>query len=258
MHRQWQQYQLITAENEGKSAASKPNAKESSASSTGLDSQEQQKRDAEVTQPEEEFPLEEFFDFDALFPTLDNPTAEELILADEHLEESPSTTQPESLDSCEGSPAEDSPPSIVFSSALFERPLKLGSPAATSQKPFLRPFPPQRQETKEPSFVLFSCYHFVSASVIWGMGQDDSRYLEQRGCLSLPEKAILDQFIQQYFLHVHPIIPIINEGDFWAMYHSQPGEAKWTGTFPLVILQAMIFVACPVSSTFQSVIKEMI
>lgn len=253
MYRQWQQYQLITAEKararETDHESSKSNTMESTVSPVALDDQEKQKTGAEVTQPDEEFPLEDFFDVDALFASLDdNPTEEEITLTNEHLEPTPNNSQPESPDNCEGYPMDDNLPSIAFSSALFDRPLQLGSPIATTQSPFLRLLPPRRQEAKEPSFVLFSCYHFVSADVLWGLGQDDSRYLEERGCLYLPEKTALDEFLHHYFLHVHPIIPLINEGDFWAMYHARPGEAKWTGSFPLVTLQAMIFVACPVCS----------
>ncbi|KAL2678472.1 hypothetical protein Neosp_009218 [[Neocosmospora] mangrovei] len=55
----------------------------------------------------------------------------------------------------------------------------------------------------------------------------------------------MDEFVQQYFLHVHPTLPLINEQDFWAMYNAQPAEAMSTGRLSLVVVQAMMFLACP-------------
>ncbi|RSM06729.1 hypothetical protein CEP52_005585 [Fusarium oligoseptatum] len=95
------------------------------------------------------------------------------------------------------------------------------------------------------NFVLFSSYSFVSADTLWNLDGEEMTFLEKQRCLYLPAQAAMDEFVQQYFLHVHPTLPLINEQDFWAMYNAQPSEAMSTGRVSLVVIQAMIFLACP-------------
>lgn len=55
----------------------------------------------------------------------------------------------------------------------------------------------------------------------------------------------MDQIVRQYFLHVHPLLPILNEGDFWEMYYNKrSGESM---SMSLLVFQAMMFVSCNVS-----------
>ncbi|KAM5373450.1 hypothetical protein ACJZ2D_006944 [Fusarium nematophilum] len=206
------------------------------------------KSGAELT-PLKELQLDELFDMDAFFPSLDVEQPEGPLMALDPKNEclkgtpnsNPSDTQTESLDSGRGVDTA----SIACSTTVFGTPPQLHRPVATTEKPLSRLPPCQSKDPRDSPLVLFSCYHFVSAEVIWSLDQDDSRYLERRGCLHLPAKPALDEFVQQYFLHVHPILPLINEGDFWAMYRSPPCEATNADRLSLVVLQAMIFVACP-------------
>jgi hypothetical protein len=68
----------------------------------------------------------------------------------------------------------------------------------------------------------------------------DVNYLESQGCFRVPTREILDEFVQQYFLHVHPVLPMLNEGDFWDMYgnsgHGGSGEK-----ISLLVFQSMLF-----------------
>lgn len=63
----------------------------------------------------------------------------------------------------------------------------------------------------------------------------------------MPIRPLLDEFVQQYFLHVHPILPVVNEGDFWDLYD---GDGRHSPKEPITLLlfQAMLFAA----STFIS------
>ncbi|KAJ3460955.1 hypothetical protein MRS44_011822 [Fusarium solani] len=101
------------------------------------------------------------------------------------------------------------------------------------------------QQPRVSNFVIFSSYSFISADTLWSLDKEDMAFLEHRRCLYLPARAAMDEFVQQYFLHVHPTLPLINEQDFWAMYNAQPAEAMSTGRLSLVVAQAMIFLACP-------------
>ncbi|ORY69028.1 uncharacterized protein BCR38DRAFT_472437 [Pseudomassariella vexata] len=66
--------------------------------------------------------------------------------------------------------------------------------------------------------VLFSSHSFLNMWKVLDIGHGDIRYLESQGCLRVPTKSILDEFLRNYFLHVHPMLPLLNERDFWDMY----------------------------------------
>lgn len=94
--------------------------------------------------------------------------------------------------------------------------------------------------------MLFSCFPFIEADALYRLPPEDATFLEQKGCFHIPTRTILDEFMQQYFLHIHPIFPLLNERDFWTAYSARtPGGAR----IPLFLMQAMLFTASPVSST---------
>lgn len=95
--------------------------------------------------------------------------------------------------------------------------------------------------------VRFSNYSFINECNFDNLSTKDFKYLESMGCLHLPMKPMRDEFVQQYFTHIHPLLPILNEGDFWEAYVDQPlgnGPGSTEGQLPLVIFQAMLFVCC--------------
>lgn len=74
----------------------------------------------------------------------------------------------------------------------------------------------------------------------------DVNFLDSQGCLRVPTRPILDEFVQQYFLHVHPLLPFLNEGDFWNLYCHQ-GSGGTGEKMSLLVFQAMLFSCCNVS-----------
>ncbi|KAI8630122.1 hypothetical protein F5Y19DRAFT_54054 [Xylariaceae sp. FL1651] len=91
--------------------------------------------------------------------------------------------------------------------------------------------------------ITYSYYPFLSVSNFHNILPQDVNYLESQGCLRVPTRAILDEFVQQYFLHVHPLLPLINEGDFWEMYCHQGSEGP-TEKISLLVFQAILFSCC--------------
>ncbi|KAH6988264.1 hypothetical protein BKA56DRAFT_478708, partial [Ilyonectria sp. MPI-CAGE-AT-0026] len=87
--------------------------------------------------------------------------------------------------------------------------------------------------------VIYTYYRFLSADDLDSCPPEDLNYLESQGCFHIPEREHLDQLVQQYFLHVHPILPLLSESDFWKIYNQQeqPVEQK----FSLLVLQALMF-----------------
>lgn len=74
----------------------------------------------------------------------------------------------------------------------------------------------------------------------------DVDLLEQEGCFHVPNRSILDELIREYFLHVNPILPILNEGDFWEAYAHQGSLPSQWPHLSLFVFQAMLFVSCSV------------
>ncbi|WKT54473.1 hypothetical protein QSH57_005057 [Fusarium oxysporum f. sp. vasinfectum] len=94
--------------------------------------------------------------------------------------------------------------------------------------------------------VTYSYFHFLTISNLHIIPSSDVNYLESQGCLHVPMRPMLDDFVEQYFLHVHPMVPIIDEGDFWDMYaqNKMDRDGGSTDTISLVLFQAMLFSSC--------------
>lgn len=109
------------------------------------------------------------------------------------------------------------------------------------------------QSTLFGSEVTYSYYAFLGVNNLWKLPPHDASYLELQGCLRVPKKTILDEYVKQYFLHVHPIMPLINEGSFWELYGSTPAEESRLEKMSLLVFQAMLFAACAVSRGITSI-----
>lgn len=102
-----------------------------------------------------------------------------------------------------------------------------------------------RQRMLHANSVVYTYYPFLTLDNLYNCLPQDVDFLEAEGCLHLPTRAIMDQIVRQYFLHVHPLLPVLNEGDFWEMYYNKGlGE---TPKMSLLVFQAIMFVSCNVS-----------
>lgn len=94
------------------------------------------------------------------------------------------------------------------------------------------------------SDVTFSYYPFLEANNLHNILPQDVSYLELQGCFRVPIKTLMDEFVKQYFLYIHPMTPILNEGRVWEMYGAQPAGPD---RLSLLVCQAVLFSACSVS-----------
>jgi hypothetical protein len=100
--------------------------------------------------------------------------------------------------------------------------------------------------------VVYTNYSFLGLGNITSLSPVDLNFLESQACLRVPTREILDEFVQQYFRHVHPFLPILHEGDFWRLYC--PPTVDGLGvivspqpvTISLLLLQAMLVTSCNV------------
>ncbi|KAF5968516.1 cutinase transcription factor 1 beta [Fusarium coicis] len=91
------------------------------------------------------------------------------------------------------------------------------------------------------SHITYTYYPFLALDMP-GLEPSDVHYLESQMCLSVPTPDVLDDFIREYFLHVHPGLPLLDEADFWAVY-SGDKEPCGESTISLFLFQAMLFAA---------------
>lgn len=96
-----------------------------------------------------------------------------------------------------------------------------------------------------PASISYHYFPWIAAYNISSCLPNDVIQMHSEGCFDLPTHKILDQFVEQYFLHVHPLLPLLNEADFWNLYSSRQ-TADWE-PISLLVVQAMIFASSNVS-----------
>ncbi|KAM5369085.1 hypothetical protein ACJZ2D_009180 [Fusarium nematophilum] len=71
-------------------------------------------------------------------------------------------------------------------------------------------------------------------------------FLESQMCFHVPAEPLLDEFLRHYFLFVHPMLPMLNEGMFWEDYEISTVFGDYNQhRVPILLLQAMLFAASP-------------
>ncbi|KAF9885681.1 hypothetical protein FE257_012663 [Aspergillus nanangensis] len=96
----------------------------------------------------------------------------------------------------------------------------------------------------QKNHVTFSSYPFLELKGFSGLVPEDVAFLSAKGCLEIPERALLDEFVRQYFLHVHPCMPLIDEAVFWKYYREGP-QGTEAPRLSLLFFQALLFASSP-------------
>lgn len=132
--------------------------------------------------------------------------------------------------SCDGSPAANT---HVLSALLQQH----SDPIADEEEPACGP---------GTSDINFAVYRFIRTDFLLTVQQADIKYLEDQACLRVPRRELMDEMLNQYFRHIHPLLPVLNEAEFWAMYHPVKYRANhsWTRSISLFVLQSMLFACC--------------
>jgi hypothetical protein len=103
-----------------------------------------------------------------------------------------------------------------------------------------------RDHTQARSDITYAYYPFLCIGNLSSLHPDDVNYLESQGCFKVPESNSLDELLRVFFRYAHPILPVVNEAEFWSAYDSTNTDGK-TNRVPVVLIVAMLFVACNVS-----------
>lgn len=105
---------------------------------------------------------------------------------------------------------------------------------------------PSHDHTQARSDVPSAYYPFLCISNLSSLHPDDINHLESQGCFQVPESNCLDELLRGFFRYAHPILPVLNEAEFWSAYDSPITVGK-ANRVPVVLISAMLFVACNVS-----------
>ncbi|KAL5339939.1 hypothetical protein BJX70DRAFT_387586 [Aspergillus crustosus] len=92
-----------------------------------------------------------------------------------------------------------------------------------------------------PGHVSFAAFPFLELRGLTTLEREDLAFLSAKGCLSVPEESVLDEFVRQYFLHVHPSSPVVDEAEFWRAYRNPNSGNK----ISLFVFQAVMFAGSP-------------
>ncbi|KAI8714017.1 Fungal-trans domain-containing protein [Fusarium sp. LHS14.1] len=101
------------------------------------------------------------------------------------------------------------------------------------------------REAVEPTAPLFTdtgCWEQAQSTET---PSKDELSLHSHGCYKIPSAPFLKIFIDHYFLYVHPMLPVLNEGDFWELHFSQAQTNSHTHYPSILLLQSILFAACP-------------
>lgn len=89
-------------------------------------------------------------------------------------------------------------------------------------------------------------YAFLQAPDLRGILPQDLSFLISQGCFIVPQRSALSEFLEQYFLHVHPMLPILNEADVWRSYSFGGAATEDRDRLSILVLQGILFISCSV------------
>lgn len=108
------------------------------------------------------------------------------------------------------------------------------------------PFPgPQNTSTAVKS-TCHPTYSFLRNPELGGILSQDLSFLVSQGCFMVPQRSALDEFMRQYFRHVHPMLPLLNEADVWRSYNLQGRGCSEDEKISILVLQGILFTSCGV------------
>lgn len=72
--------------------------------------------------------------------------------------------------------------------------------------------------------------------------------LRTHGCFEVPNSDTLNVFFQHFFLYIHPLMPILDEAQFWKSYSfNLKVETISEPSLPLILLFAILYTSVSVS-----------
>ncbi|KAL4914577.1 hypothetical protein BDW62DRAFT_219990 [Aspergillus aurantiobrunneus] len=118
----------------------------------------------------------------------------------------------------------------------------LTTPSSANERSAVQSDDDRPRNAKPTGTVEFSRYSFLELNNFHALDKEDVAYMRSKGCFSVPDQPVLDEFINQYFLHIHPETPVLDEAGFWRLYSQAGGDAPTSEQkISLFVFQAMMF-----------------
>ncbi|KAL2831007.1 hypothetical protein BJY01DRAFT_254425 [Aspergillus pseudoustus] len=92
------------------------------------------------------------------------------------------------------------------------------------------------------SDILYTSYRFIDRIERSIIPADDALFLQLKGCLNVPASKFLRIFVDAYFAHVDPLLPVLNEARFPRV--NAPDSRQGRETVSLFVLQSLLFATC--------------
>ena len=108
------------------------------------------------------------------------------------------------------------------------------------------PFPGPQDASTAVKSTCHPTYSFLRNPELHGILSQDLSFLITQGCFMVPQRAALDEFMRQYFRHVHPMLPLLNEADVWRSYKLQGRGCSEGEKISILVLQGILFTSCGV------------
>lgn len=111
------------------------------------------------------------------------------------------------------------------------------------------PFPQNPSIHLRGSWLWFKEYPFLDWAALDRLEPVDLAYLRESGALYLPSRDVVNVFVKEYFLHVHPMLPLIEERSFWKALNcisDDGGRSNFKG-ISLFLFQAVLAASSIVS-----------
>lgn len=95
--------------------------------------------------------------------------------------------------------------------------------------------------------VQLSQYNFIKSDSFAHVSAEDVGFLKSQGSFLLPAMPALGEFAEEYFRHVHPHLPLIDEAAFWEAFQRNGHTRGHNFQISIFTFQAMLFACCHVS-----------
>lgn len=89
-------------------------------------------------------------------------------------------------------------------------------------------------------------YSFLRTPDFNGILSQDLTFLISQGCFMVPQRAVLDEFVEQYFRHVHPMLPLLSEADVCRTYKLGDPDCVEEDKMSILVLHGILFTSCNV------------
>jgi len=106
----------------------------------------------------------------------------------------------------------------------------------------------QKTTQDQVGHVPYYSYPFIESDNLSDISPSDIGYLKRQGSFSIPARPVLETFVRQYFLCVHPFLPVLDEALFWDIFATCHNETGAMTQISLFTFQAMLFASSSVSN----------